>query len=88
MMLVTGEVAQHCHGDPIDPTRPGAIDDAALRQAMALGHLDIEPFDHERSEAGTYEPGFTAHDPILDHHQRRWRRVLMDLLRYDGTAEI
>jgi hypothetical protein len=33
---------------------------------MALGHLDIEPFDDARSEAATYELGFTAHDPSLE----------------------
>ena len=88
MMLMIGDAAQHCHGDAIDPTRPCAIDDAAPRHAMALGHLGIAPYDHKRSEAGTYELGVTAHEPTLDHHQRRWRRVLLDPLRNDAAAEV
>ncbi len=67
MMLMAGDVAQQRHRDPIDPIRPTAIDDAALHQAMALGHLDIEPYDHRRAEAGTYELGFNAHDAALEH---------------------
>ena len=39
--------------DPIAPDRPGADDDPALRQAMALGHLDIPPFDPARAAAST-----------------------------------
>ena len=31
--------------NPIDTTCSRATDDDTLRQAMALGHLDIEPFD-------------------------------------------
>ncbi len=42
MMLMTNDVARHCHADPIDP--------------------------------------------ILDHRQRR--RVLTDLPRHDGAAEV
>ncbi len=44
MMLVTGDVARHCHGNSIDP--------------------------------------------IIDHHQRRRRRVLTDVPRHDGAAEV
>ena len=63
MMLMAGDVAQQRHDNP---SESGANGDVGLRQAMVLGHLDIEPFDHERSAAGTYELGFTAHDSALD----------------------
>ncbi len=66
MMLLASDVAPHRHEDPIGPTGAVVIDDDGLRQAMALGYLDIEPFDHERSAAGTYRLGFTVHDPTLD----------------------
>ncbi len=48
--------------DPIAPDRPGADDDPALRQAMALGHLDIQPFDSAPAAASTFQHGFAAHD--------------------------
>lgn len=65
MMLMTDDVAPDCHQDPIDQTRSHANDHDGLRRAMALGDLDIEPFDDDRSEAGTYRLGFTAHDSTL-----------------------
>ncbi len=63
MMLMAGDVAQQRHDNP---SESGANGDVGLRQAMVLGHLGIEPFDHERSAAGTYELGVTAHDSALD----------------------
>ncbi len=47
MMLMSGDVAQRCHEDPIHPIRPCADDDDAPQ-----------------------------------------RRVVMDLPRYDGAAEV
>ncbi len=75
MMLMAGDVAQQRHDNP---SESGANGDVGLRQAMVLGHLGIEPFDHERSAAGTYELGFTAHDSALDQpalHPKRGERA-------------
>jgi hypothetical protein len=65
MILMAGDVAPDRRDEP---TSSDPIEDDGLGRAMALGHLDIQPFEHGKGASGTYELGFAAHDATSARH--------------------
>ncbi len=71
MMLVTGDVAQQLHGDPIDPIRPCAIDDT----------------DHELGAAERRRQRQSDHAPADDEHVEIVRPIVQAIVRFQPIGD-